>query len=185
MRSVERLGRLRALFDIVQFRPPSAQVPLDNITQRRINKDVLGRSVRSGVPVLDGFPSVDYVLTYLLTLQRPAGGFLPLRTRVSGVGSSEILCGARCHLLAGFLIGVKCDGIVIRGIPQHHQVDHAIKSTKKLTIINPVLSVKKLSEKQYERARFLDPDEETALRLKLSPEHLAELDMALNAWLAP
>lgn len=60
---------------------------------------------------------------------------------------------------------------------------HAIKSTKKLTIINPVSAVKKLSEKESERTRFLDDEEETALRLKLSPEHQLEVTLALNTGL--
>ncbi len=62
---------------------------------------------------------------------------------------------------------------------------HAIKKTKKLSISNPVLETTRHKEKESERTRFLDDaaDEESRLRQKISPEHLPELDLALNTGL--
>lgn len=60
---------------------------------------------------------------------------------------------------------------------------HAIKMTKKLSIPNPVLEVERQNEKESARTRFLDAEEETALRLKISQEHLPELDLALHTGL--
>jgi integrase len=60
---------------------------------------------------------------------------------------------------------------------------HSIKKSKKLSVPNPVLEIKRLKEKESERTRFLDRDEETALRLKIGREHLPELDLALSTGL--
>ena len=57
---------------------------------------------------------------------------------------------------------------------------HAIKRTKKLSIPNPVIEVERQNEKEAARTRFLDVEEEKRLRTNIGPEHLPEIDIALN-----
>jgi hypothetical protein len=91
LRNHEEIGRLWAFLNIVQFGPSLTHVPLDYIIQLGIDPDVIGRPIGIRALVLNGPPSIEYVIPDLCASQLPARGLLPIGTSVLGIAGTKIL----------------------------------------------------------------------------------------------